>query len=150
LKKILGALLLFLLIAGLLLPLAATNSHYYFAKEYGSFTGHLPDCWYGIAAIPQARSFYLIYAGLTLLWIYWIFWGYRLFNTNTPMQKITPDIYTPCPAGNGQYGTARWMERGSIRKHFHVWKAPRKKCWYKDLMEWGKISYKEVKHGKTK
>lgn len=150
LKKLIAAALLFLLIAGLLLPLAATNAHYYFSKEYRSFTLHLGSCWEMLLTSNLVKSFYAVFAVLTALWIYWIFWGYRIFNTDTPMQKITPDIYTPCPAGNGQFGTAKWMDKRQLGKFFSSWKVARRKDWYGQLISAGKETYKEVKHQNAK
>ena len=113
-KKLIAAVLLFLLIAGLLLPLAAANAHFYFSREFGSFTPHLIGCWKLVLTNELVTGIYSLLAVLVVLWIYWIFWGYQIFNTDTPMQKITPDIYTPCPAGNWQFGTARWMDKGKL------------------------------------
>ena len=34
------------------------------------------------------------------------------------MQRLTPKITTPCAAGQGQYGTARWMKPEEVRESF--------------------------------
>ena len=39
-------------------------------------------------------------------------------NYKSKVRQITPQISTPVPAGQGQYGTAKWMQNKDFDKYF--------------------------------
>ena len=61
--------------------------------------------------------YFLLLASL-MLGLIWILLTGSNLKYRSDMQQITPDIQTPCAAGQGQYGTARWMKKKNFSKCF--------------------------------
>lgn len=130
--------------AGLLLPPLAADTHYLLLQELGSMTVNPLEGWQLVLADRRVLQFYLFYlAGVALLLI-WVLVSSNYLKYRSDMQRITPDIITPCAAGQGQFGTAKWMKVEDIGRFFTVWKVPKKQEWFRQLMAAGEASYKEV------
>lgn len=106
--------------------------------------------WKLILNDSRILGFYLIYAAATALLLIWVLVGSTYLNYRSNMQRITPDIITPCADGQGQFGTARWMKQEDIGRFFGVWKVPKQEPWFKDLIAAGQASYKEVENSDVK
>lgn len=59
-------------------------------------------------------------------------------NYKSEMQTITPAIKTPKAEGQGQYGTARWMEKDEIPEAFTVVQIDRSDPLIRRLMDKGR------------
>lgn len=102
------------------------------------------DGWPMVIHNDRVRRFYLLYClGLAALLI-WIIVCSNYLKYRSDMQRITPDIETPCAAGQGQFGTARWMNPADIGQFYAIWKVPKRQMWFQQLIAAGKSSYKEV------
>lgn len=73
---------------------------------------------HGMLTIPRARSFagLLIAASACGIIVILLMQGYIKYRSN--MRQITPQIETPEAAGQGQYGTARWLKNSEISQVF--------------------------------
>lgn len=131
--------------ATLLLPQLAADSHFLLLREVENITFSPAIGWKLMLQENRVLQFYLLYAALTALLLIWALVSSNYLKYRSDMQRITPDIETPCAAGQGQFGTARWMKPEDIGRFFAVWKVPKRKEWFQRLIAAGKTSYKEVK-----
>lgn len=137
-----GAVLL--ICAAALLPQLAADTHLLLLREPGSVTLHPAVGWRVILADSRALKLYVLYVLVTAVVLLWTLVGGNYLRYRSDTQRITPEIVTPCPAGQGQYGTARWLTKEKLGRCFGVWRVPEKQDWYQELMEAGKASCKEV------
>ena len=135
---------LLLLAAGLLLPPLAADTHYLMLHEMGSMTINPFESWKLVLEDNRVLKFYLLYTAVTALMLLWVLVCSNYLNYRSNMQQITPDILTPCAAGQGQFGTARWMQHTEAHRFFGVWKIAKRQEWFNRLIATGKTSYKEV------
>lgn len=142
--------IILLLTAGLLLPWLAADTHYFILRELGSMTLNPLHGWKLILSDSRILGFYLIYTAATVLLLIWILVSTTYLNYRSNMQRITPDIITPCADGQGQFGTARWMKPADIGRFFGIWNIPKQQAWFKELMAAGQASYKEVQDSNVK
>lgn len=150
LKRWIIAGILLLLTAGLLLPWLAADTHFLILRELGSMTLNPLQGWKLILSDSRILGFYLIYTAATALMLIWVLVGSTYLNYRSNMQRITPDIITPCADGQGQFGTARWMKPESIGRFFDVWKIPKRQVWFQQLIAAGQSAYKEVQDSDVK
>lgn len=74
-----------------------------------------------ILADRQMMIFTGLFFSITLLGIFTLFFTGTTNTYKSDLMEITPDIKTPVPAGQGQYGTARWLTKKEIDRTFdHV------------------------------
>ena len=137
-----------LLIAAALLPLPAANLHFFLLREREQMTTNLLTCWQVILTTKNAAKFYLIFTALVMLMLLWTIVSSNHLNYRSGMQVITPDIKTPCPAGQGEYGTARWLPEKQYSRYFTVWKVGKKNSTFKELLSAGKSDRKEIQNAK--
>lgn len=149
-KRIIIAGCVLLLTAGFLLPQLAADSHYFFLKEFHSMMLRPSAAWPMVLEEPRVQKFYLLYLAVTALLLIWVLVTGSYLNYRSDMQQLTPDIATPCAAGQGQYGTARWLPKEQFGRFFAVWKVPRRNAAFRQLVEDGKQDYKEVKQSDVK
>lgn len=71
-------------------------------------------------AIPQVRGFALLGVATSALIVLWMLFGNSYIKYRNGMREVVPGLWTPEPAGQGQHGTARWMEPKNFGKHFTV------------------------------
>ena len=143
-RKWIAAAIIFLVIAVFLLPQAAADIHFVLSKDLEHLTIHPADGWRLLISETRVRQFYLIFAALiAVVLLLFVLTGSGVgYRSN--MQRITPDIVTPCPEGQGQFGTARWMKPEDVKRYFAHWKPKRRRKWFKALLDEGKESYREV------
>lgn len=135
---------LLLLAAGLLLPPLAADTHYLLLREMSNMTINPQEGWKLVLEDNRVLKFYLLYTAITALMLLWVLVCSNYLNYRSNMQQITPDILTPCAAGQGQFGTARWMKRTETSRFFGAWKIAKRQAWFRQLIAAGKASYKEV------
>lgn len=145
-KRILVAGCVLLLTAGFLLPQLAADSHFFFMKDFQMMTLDPFAAWPLVLANSRIQKFYLLYLAVTALLLIWVLVSGSYLNYRSDMQHLTPDIATPCAAGQGQFGTARWMSPEHIGRFFGVWKIPKRRSWFRGLIAAGKASHKEVRN----
>ena len=138
LKRWLIGLVAFALVGILILPQLAADMDFFFSHQFDKLIWNPFAGWKALLMSSKALGFYFLLLagnGLLLLWI--LFTGSYL-KYRSDMQVITPDIITPQAAGQGQFGTARWLKNGNIHRFFAVWKISRKDATFRELMEAGK------------
>lgn len=138
-------LVLLILIGALLLPQAAVDLHFLLLQKSDRIVLIPSDGWDILISEPKAQQFYWIFLALTALVLIWVIVSGNYLAYRSKMQEVTPDIHTPCAAGQGQFGTAQWMPARHIVRFFFVWRIPRQRAWFRQMMTAGKESYKEVK-----
>lgn len=153
-KRLIFALFIFILVAAFLLPLVTANIDQ-FLKSQTSADGLISEN-YGIIGLSESWSVVLQSARALQIWVMSsVILALLLFlltlqgagiDHRSRMQRITPDIVTPCADGQGQCGTARWMSKGEIRKVFSLWKVPVKSTSFKALLRAGKADRKEIRN----
>ena len=110
------------LISGLLLLAAAGFPPV--AVAIDAFLARQPvrwDYWASFGVLlqrPKALAFYGVLLAAVLLALIWAIVQGNYLNYRSDMQRLTPKITTPCAAGQGQYGTARWMKPEEVRESF--------------------------------
>ena len=148
-RKWIVAAVTFLIIAAFILPQGAVGFHCVLAKTPEHLTLQPLEAWQFLQTEKRALELYGLFAALVaLVLLIFVLTGSGV-KYSSSMQRITPDIYTPYPEGQGQFGTARWMDKRKIRKHFAVWKR-KKNGWFQELMQAGKAMHKEVKAANVK
>jgi hypothetical protein len=60
------------------------------------------------------------------------------------MQRITPAIRTPKPEGQGQYGTAQWLDRQKIPEVFTAVRIDKEDPLIQELLEKGDEDLKNM------
>lgn len=143
-KRFIIAGIIILIAAALILPQLAADSHFLLLREFGSVTINPLEGWQMVVSNVRVLTFYLLYLALTALLLIWVLVSSNYLKYRSTMQQITPDIETPCAAGQGQFGTARWMKSEEVGRFFAIWKVPKRQEWFKHLLAAGKTSYKEV------
>lgn len=150
LKRWIIAGILLALAAGLLLPPLAADTHYLLLRELDNMTLSPLQGWKLVLADNRVLGFYLLYTIAVALMLIWVLVSTTYLNYRSNMQRITPDIITPCADGQGQFGTARWMKPEKIGRYFGVWRVPKRQLWFRELMAAGQSSYKEVQDSDVK
>lgn len=78
-----------------------------------------PDIWIsGLLTEPQAGKLFLLLAVSSVLLIGWILVSRDFVKYKSGIRNILPGINTPLPAGEGQYGTAHWLD---FHSYDRVW-----------------------------
>lgn len=144
LKRWITACSLMLLAAGILLPPLAADTHYLMLNKLDCMTINPLEGWQMVVTDQRVLKFYLIYAAAVALLLLWVLICSNYLNYRSNMQVITPDIITPCSAGQGQFGTARWMKSNETKRFFGTWRITKRQAWFQELIAQGKSSYKEV------
>lgn len=67
---------------------------------------------------PQAGKLFLLFTALSALAVLWALFGQSYLNYRSTMYQVVPGFEIPMPEGQGQYGTAWWMEKKDYGKHF--------------------------------
>lgn len=68
----------------------------------------------------NAVKFFGLFFLFSAMFLLHIFWMQRIYNVSSSMIEVTPAIKTPAVAGNGEYGTAKWMRERDFSHHFTV------------------------------
>lgn len=65
-------------------------------------------------------------------------------SSRTGMQRLTPDIEIPVAVGQGQFGTARFLNKNAYEKNFNAYTLSRGADAYENLMQEGKKDAEEI------
>lgn len=106
----------------MVLPLLALALHKLLARETGGLTITPGVAWAAVFNVIQVRNMYLLLLASLALALLAILLQGGLFNYRSTMQRLTPEIQTPCAAGQGQFGTAKWMPQRELGRFFTPWK----------------------------
>lgn len=108
-----------LILAGtFLLPIIALDVHAILSRDMDMLSYSPIDGWAAIVALEQVRLMYLLLVATLMLMLLWAIVSSSTLNYRSDMQQITPKISTPCAAGQGQYGTAKWLPKDEYRECF--------------------------------
>ncbi len=143
-KRIVIACCVFAAAAALLLPPLAADTHFFLLGDFGSLTPLPARGWSLVLQDRRVRMFYLLYTAVVGLWLFWVLACGSYLKYRSDTRRVTPDIVTPRAAGQGQFGTARWMKREHMARHFTPWRISRRRAWFRALMAAGEASYQEV------
>jgi len=113
-----------------------------FTKQYSGWTFN-PFIALSIWNMPKARSLFFLFYALCILGIAWMVLGREYVKYKSDMYQVTPDIKIPRPEGQGQYGTAWWLDPKKFRRAFGTVKIDAKSDLITNLMEHGYDDLKE-------
>lgn len=104
----------FLLLFSLLSVWGANNLHLLLSRQVPAWS--FWDCLFAITTTPAVWRWFWLLEGFGLLIAFVILAeGYHNVKKYTgKLRHICPGIDTPEPAGNGEYGTARWMSEDDL------------------------------------
>lgn len=149
-KRVITALLIFAVSAGGVLPVLALDTHALLSRNTQYLTWEPWTAWGMVLHDERVGKFYLLYCAALFTLLVWVLITGNYLKYRSDMQQITPDICTPKPEGQGQFGTARWMRQEEIGRFFHVWKVPRKAPWFQELMAAGLADRREIENAHVK
>lgn len=66
----------------------------------------------------KALMMYLLLLGFAALFVWWGLFGRSYLNYHSKMFEVVPGFEIPMPEGQGQHGTAWWLEAQEFDKHF--------------------------------
>lgn len=147
-RRIIG-IAVFLLTAGLLLPQIAADIHFFFSKEMDALTLNPLEGWTAILSGGNPLRLYLMLTAIVALLLLWVLFTGSYLNYRSGTWVVTPDIKTPSADGQGQFGTAQWLQPNQISRYYGVWKIPMKNNDFQELMKAGKKDKEEIKHARV-
>lgn len=117
---------LFVVIVGTVISIYfSTYLHNLLSNLPGPLVPTFSESLSSIIANKQNRLLFLSFEVFTfLIAVYIITTKDKAYQSD--LQKITPNIYTPVPAGQKQFGSARWMKSEEKVKMFSVCKLDKK------------------------
>lgn len=86
---------------------------------------------------PRIRTFFIICLITSALFIVYMLVMQNYIKYKSDMRQITPDIQIPKAEGQGQYGTARWLDKSKFSKVFATVKADKNSTMIKKLISNG-------------
>lgn len=119
-KRLTVAALVLAVAALVVIPVLALDIHALLSRENGLLTVSPLVGWAAVVGIPQVGKLYGILTATLGLLLVWIIASGSSLKYRSNMQRVTPDISTPCADGQGQFGTARWLTKNKYGKCFHV------------------------------
>lgn len=87
----------------------AFNLHCLLSGQVQNCTVAVVDLLEAVMVIPEVRKLYLLLLALSAVAILYILLDSRPITVRSDMQQVTPTLQTPAAAGQGQFGTARWL-----------------------------------------
>lgn len=135
----------FAILSGFVVPQLACDIHFFYMKAYEDFTLNPLEGWHLMFRDERPLKLYLLLVGAVLLMLFWVL-STTYLNYRSDMYQVTPDICTPCADGQGQYGTARWMNPKQIGSHFGIWKIAQKSSELKQLLQAGEKDQEEIRN----
>lgn len=147
-RKWIVLLIVLVLCSAFVIPQAAADLHYALLRQPELLTLNPIDGWRTVLAGGMPLRLYLLFAASAALFLVWFLID-QAISYKTKTQKIAPGIVTPRPAGQGQYGTARWMSKREVRKTFTGWTIRKSSSPLKELIEAGKNDRKEIRNAKN-
>lgn len=91
----------------------------------------------GVMQEQRARMMALIFVVASALLVVTILLMQGYIKYKSDMREVTPEIQTPEAAGQGQYGTARWLKESEYHQSFDVAKIDVNSAFIKDLIRHG-------------
>lgn len=119
-KRLTVAALVLLVSMAVILPILARDIHALLSGNTGLLSVSPLAGWAAVLQISQVGKLYLLLSGALALLILWAMVSSSSLKYRSDMQRITPEISTPCADGQGQYGTARWLSKNKYDKCFHA------------------------------
>lgn len=141
-KRVITAIILWLILAGVVLPPVVADLHALLSRQTEALTIKPWVGWQVVLEGELPLRLYLLLAALCALGVLWAVVSSSYINYKSGMIQVTPDIVTPAPAGQGQYGTARWLEKRQIPKYYAVAEVKNKAL--EELLIQGKSDFEEV------
>lgn len=141
-KRVITAIIVWLILAGVVLPPVVADLHALLSKQPGALTIKPWEGWQVLLTGGIPLRLYLLLAALCALGVLWAVVSSSYINYRSGMIQVTPDIATPAPAGQGQYGTARWLAGKDIPKYYGVAAVQGEAL--EELLAQGKTDYEEV------
>ena len=89
-----------------------------------------------ILATPRALLLALLFAAAGLLCVLWALFGNSYLNYRSNMYEVVPGFKIPRPTGQGQFGTAWWLDPHQYGKCFTAADAPKELLLSKDLTQY--------------
>lgn len=107
-KKLLISLLIFIIGTGMSI-LFSTNLHWLLSGQMDTLSLiALNDCIKSLSASKQHWLLFLCLQGFVILFaVFYFIANYKPYQSE--LMQITPEIFTPVPAGQKQFGSARWL-----------------------------------------
>lgn len=140
-KRIIFALILFVLLCGACLP-AGYCLHAVLSRQKLELGFNLPQMAGAVFHTPEALRLWLLLCALCGLFCVWALVSSTYLNYKNGLYQVTPDISIPLPAGQGEYGTAWWLSLKQLNKAFTEVRVP-KDC-LQELMAGGEQDYAEI------
>ena len=147
-KRIIIALAVFAAAALIVLPVLAADLHFLLLRNLPGLVWNPIEGWLLVVADQRVRQFYFLLLAATALGLVWILVSGNYLKYQSDMQQITPDIQTPCAAGQGQFGSARWMRPEQFDRFFTRWKIQTNAPDLDALIRAGLQDKEEVRHAK--
>lgn len=146
-RKIAVALAVLCVGAAMGIPLLASALHHLLSRQPERIALDLAGAWHLVLENGRVRAFYWLGLASLILTLAAILLQGTVFHYESGLQQITPEIKTPYAAGQGQYGTARWMTRRERDKVFSRWQL-KDTPELEELLEAGCKDQKEVRYEK--
>ncbi len=105
-----------LLLFSCLAMVAGYNIHQLLSRQY-FFSYRMLVC-FQVLGNPAVRAWFFLLEAVALLTVIWLMFGREHINYRSKMIHVCLNLYTPAPEGQGQYGTARWMEEREKSRAF--------------------------------
>lgn len=147
-KRVITAIIVWLVLAGVVLPPVVADLHALLSRQTEALTIKPWVGWQVVLTGEITLRLYLLLAALCALFVIWAVASSSYINYRSGMIQVTPDIATPAPAGQGQFGTARWADKQDLARWYSCLKIDRAET--AQMLEAGKEDYKEVENANVK
>lgn len=147
-KRVITAVILWLILAGVVLPPLTASFHALLSRHPEALTIKPWVGWHVVLSNGILLRMYLLLAALCALGVIWAVVSSSYINYKSGMIQVTPDIATPAPAGQGQFGTARWADKQDLTRWYSCLKIDR--AGMAQMLEAGREDYKEVENANVK
>lgn len=145
------------LIAGGLVLLAFLWLSLMFASNFGLFmTGQTEACTLRpskmmavLMADPRSAKLFLVLALGSLLLVLWMLFGHSYLKYKSDMYEVVPGFSIPRPEGQGQHGTAWWMQPKKFAAAFASTEAEATLTLPPELTERYQKEREEIRHDET-
>lgn len=148
-KRCAVGLAVFILLAAFAVPQAAADIHFFFIQEWNSLIWTPLEGWKILLHGGKPMYFYLLLCGILAIALLGILLTGSSLNYRSGSWVVTPDIITPCADGQGQFGSARWLQANQIHRYFGIWKIT-KNAAFQALLDAGKADREEIQNANIK
>lgn len=148
-KRWLVGLAVFITLAVFAVPQAAADIHFFFIREFESLTWNPLEGWKVLLRGGNPMHFYLLLCAILAVALLGILLNGSSLNYRSGSWVVTPDIVTPSADGQGQFGSARWLQPDQIHRYFGIWKV-KKSATFQTLLTAGKADREEIRNANFK